>query len=127
MPKKRMFNHGDRIARTRKAHEHFETDTPACAVCGENRTAILEKHHIAGRAYDPETMILCKNHHGLMTDMQKDFPPNVNDPPSKLECIGRMLLNLSDLFAILIEKLKEFGLYLIELAQSEFDSLEDKS
>jgi hypothetical protein len=117
MPRKRTFNHGDRIARMRKACERLETETPACAICGEDRPVVLEKHHIAGRAYDPTTMILCKNHHALMTDAQKDFPPDSSDEPSQLERIGRMLLNLADLFAILVVKLKEFGLHLIELAQ----------
>jgi len=127
MPKKRQFDYGDRIARVRKACERLGTDAPACAICGETRPLLLEKHHVAGRAYDPATMILCKNHHALMTDAQKDFPPNVSDPPSQLETIGRMLLNLAELFAILVEKLKEFGLYLIELARSEFESSADKS
>lgn len=121
MAKRKEFDHGDRVARARKTCERLGTPEPACAVCGENRPVILEKHHIAGRAYDPETMILCKNHHGLMTDFQKDFPPGVNDPPCQLERIGRMLLNLAELFAILIEKLKEFGLYLIELARKEVE------
>ena len=119
MPKKRQFNHGDRIARMRKACERLETETPACSICGEDRPILLEKHHIAGRAYDPATMILCKNHHALMTDAQKDFPPDVSNPPTDVERIGRMLLNLADLSAILVEKLKEFGVYLIELAKSD--------
>jgi len=126
MTKKRKFNHGDAIARARKACERLGTAEPACAVCGENRPTLLEKHHIAGQAYDPATMILCSNHHRLTTDAQKDFPPNVSDPPNKLESIGRMLLNLADLFAILVEKLKEFGLHLIELAQSGFHDPEEK-
>lgn len=124
MPKKKQFDYGDRIARARKKCESLGTDEPACAICGENRPALLEKHHIAGKAYDPATMILCKNHHALMTDFQKEFPPNVNDPPSKLESIGRMLINLAELFAILVEKLKEFGLYLIELARTQPDEFQ---
>ena len=76
MTKKKQFNYGDRIARTRRKHEYFGTTEPACSVCGEKRVALLEKHHIAGKDYDPATMILCKNHHALMTEFQKDFPPN---------------------------------------------------
>lgn len=119
MTKKRQFDHRDRIARARRKHEHFGTTEPACSVCGESRVALLEKHHIAGRAYDPATMILCKNHHALMTEFQKDFPPDAGDPSNALERIGRMLLNLAELFAILVEKFKEFGIYLIELARKE--------
>ena len=119
MSKKRQFDYGDRIARTRRKHEYFGTIEPACSVCGENRVALLEKHHIAGRAYDPATMILCKNHHALMTEFQKDFPAGADDSPNALECIGRMLLNLAELFAILVEKFKEFGIYFIELARKE--------
>ena len=117
MSKRKKPTYGDAIASARKACERLETDTPACAVCGEDRPTILERHHIAGRKYDPATMILCKNHHALITDTQKDFPPNT-DSPSELECIGRMLINLAELFRMLVEKLKEFGTYLIEMAQS---------
>lgn len=122
MPKKRTFNHGDAAARARRAYERLGTTEPACAVCGETRPTILERHHIAGKDYDPETMILCRNHHGLITDAQKDFPNGGSDLPNYLECIGRMLLNLAELFAILVEKLREYGAYLIELEQKNPDS-----
>lgn len=123
MTKKKQFNYGDRIARTRRKHEYFGTTEPACSVCGEKRVALLEKHHIAGKDYDPATMILCKNHHALMTEFQKDFPPNASDPPNTLERLGRMLLNLAELFAILVEKFKEFGIYLIERARKEAEGV----
>lgn len=114
-------DYGDSIARARKACERLETDEPACAVCGENRPIILERHHIAGRKYDPATMVLCKNHHALLTDAQKDFPADANGSPDYLGRIGRMLLNLAELFKLLVEKLTEFGHYLIELARSQTD------
>ncbi|HEY1708265.1 MAG TPA: hypothetical protein VGG10_08355 [Rhizomicrobium sp.] len=118
MKKRKQPDYGDQIARARKACETLGTDTPACSICGEDRPVVLERHHIAGRKYDPETMILCKNHHALMTDMQKNYPSDASLEPTQLERVGRMLLNLADLFRILVEKLTEFGHYLIELSQA---------
>lgn len=126
MTKKRVFNHGDAVARARKACERLGVPDPACAVCGENRPVILERHHIAGRAYDPATMILCLNHHGLMSDAQKNFPNGSDTADNYLECMGRMLLNLAELLAILIHKFREYGTYLIELAQAHKDNTESR-
>lgn len=122
MSQRRKFNHVDAVARARRARERLGAVEPACAICGEDRPTILEKHHIAGRAYDPATMILCRNHHGLMSDAQKDFPGDPEATDIYLDAMGRMLLNLAELLAILVQKFREFGTYLIELAQTHAET-----
>jgi hypothetical protein len=57
------------------------------------------------------------NCHRKQSDAQKDHPAQVNNPPSPLERIGHMLLGLADLFAALIEKMREYGHYLIDTAR----------
>ena len=94
-------------------------DDPHCVRCGENDPFCLELHHIAGQAYDAATVILCRNCHRKPSDMQRDHPPRVSDPPSLYEQAGHFLLGLADLFSILIEKCRQFGTALIELAQSK--------
>ena len=44
----------------------------ACWGCGENRhPALLQVHHPAGRAHDPNfTVLLCRNCHAIATDDQ---------------------------------------------------------
>lgn len=121
MKKKTSQTYGDAIARARKARERLGIEDPVCAVCGEDRPVLLERHHVAGRKNDSATVILCKNHHALITDAQKDLPPPTGDKPICLERIGQMLLGLAELFKILIEKLSEFGHYLIDLARSQAD------
>jgi hypothetical protein len=56
-------------------------DNPACVICGEtDRVALrraarklVEFHHLAGRANDPELGIdLCLNHHAILTEQLRD-------------------------------------------------------
>ncbi len=104
--------------RRQKALERLGTNTPQCVHCGESDHRCLEAHHIAGRAYDEQTVVMCRNCHRKLSDSQKDHPPKVSEKdPSLLECIGHFLLGLADLFEMLMEKLREFGKALIEGAK----------
>ena len=94
--------------------EKLGTQRPVCCRCGEHDDRCLEAHHIAGRAYTDDTVIVCRNCHRKLSDAQKDHPQQWADDPSMLERIGHFLLGLADFFILLAKKLTEFGLWLIE-------------
>ncbi len=101
--------------RRQKALERLGTNTPRCVHCGESDYRCLEAHHIAGRAYDEETVVTCRNCHRKLSDSQKDHPNTpAGEDPSLLDQIGHFLLGLADLFEMLMQKLREFGRLLIE-------------
>ena len=93
--------------RKQRTLQRLGTDLTQCVVCGEVDWRCLERHHLAGRAYDDTTVILCRNCHRKQSDpsANADAPSN---PPS-LECIGRFLLGLAALLLMLAAKLKTFG------------------
>lgn len=108
----------DREVRRQRALQRLDSSDPRCARCGENDPHCLERHHIAGRAYDDRTTIVCRNCHRKLSDLQCDHPAQIGDPPSLNEHVGHFLLGLADLFALLIEMLREFGLALIKMARA---------
>jgi len=97
--------------------EQLGTNEPVCLACGKDHWAVFEKHHIAGCRYCAMTILHCKNCHAEATALQKGHPPPQRDEPSKEEIIGRLLMGLADFFELLIEKLREFGEYLIKKGQ----------
>ena len=101
-------------ARRQQALQRLGCDSPRCIRCGETDPRCLEHHHIAGQAYDGTLATLCRNCHRKASDMQRDHPPQVDDPPSLTERVGHFLLGLADLFALLIEVCRQFGHALIE-------------
>lgn len=110
----------DKAKETRKQNrlERLGSNNPACVLCGENDDRALELHHIAGKAYDDELVPVCRNCHRKLSDDQKDHPKQICKPPTNPEIIGHFLLGLADLFALLVEKLREFGNCLIQAAQN---------
>lgn len=92
------------------------TNRPICPSCGETRWQCFELHHIAGRKFDPQEMPLCMNCHAICSDLQKGHPAQLGPKPSPLEIVGRYLLGLADILGMVVAKLKEFGLLLIEQA-----------
>ena len=100
---------------------------PHCIFCGENDWCVLEKHHIAGKAYDDFTGIHCRNCHRKQSDRQKDHPEPTGAPLGLPEAVGRFLLGLADFFELLIEKLREFGEALIANVQAETATPEVRS
>lgn len=102
--------------RKQKALERLGTNTPVCVLCGETDWRCLELHHIAAQAFDGTPAIVCRNCHRKLSDMQKDHPEQTITPPDPLERIGHFLLGLADLFALLVDKLREFGKDLIARA-----------
>ena len=45
-----------------------------CVVCIEDDLRCLELHHIAGRTFADDVVVVCCNCHGKLSDMQKDHP-----------------------------------------------------
>lgn len=100
--------------RRQAALRRLGCDDPRCVRCGEDEPSCLELHHIAGQAYDDATIILCRNCHRKASYVQRDHPPQVNDPPGLAEQAGQFMLGLADMFELLIEVCRRFGLALIE-------------
>lgn len=105
------------------------TRTPECVKCGEsnpsaltgvspeiicyesqakasNRTPI-ERHHPAGRNNDPFTIPMPGNEHRILSDMQKDWPPETlrNPNASPLRKAAAMIRGFLDLLRLLIERI----------------------
>lgn len=103
--------------RIERAYQRLGTRTPVCTTCDETNPHCLELHHIAGRKYHDDTVIQCRNCHRKLSDSQLDhLSPQATGPDAQLVVIGRYLLGLADWFALLVERLREFGAWLIELA-----------
>jgi hypothetical protein len=75
-----------------------------CAVCGESDPRLLEVHHVAGAANDPEsTVVLCLNHHRQQSADQRAAGVDL-DPRrirTLLERIVSWLRGLALFFAML--------------------------
>jgi hypothetical protein len=108
-----------RLARLRR----LGSSNPVCVVCGEDDDRCLEKHHITYGQLRDEVAIICRNCHRKLSDAQKDQPPLTGDPvvDEVLYAIGRFLLGLADLFALLVETLREFGEHLIARARGSIE------
>jgi hypothetical protein len=102
--------------RKQRQAEHFPSDA-ACMICGEKNACCLQSHHVAGRAFGDDQVIVCQNHHSQLTDKQKDHPPT---SATRTECKGRKLLGTADLMELLhnphnlVELVRRTGLDLIE-------------
>lgn len=132
--RKPFFNHGDKESRRRKACERLGSEAPHCILGNKADVHALELHHVAGKDFDDETVVLCNNHHAPVSDGQKDHPEKIPDCTNPLEAIGHISLGLGELVAAVIEdlgehplrefltylrwKLKEIGLRLIEIARA---------
>jgi hypothetical protein len=117
--RKRKSKEITRERRRQSALERLGTNDPRCIFCGEADWRVLEKHHIAGQAYDDFTCIHCRNCHRKQSDRQKDHPGPTGAPLGLSEAVGRFLLGVADFFELLIEKLREFGNALIASVQGD--------
>ena len=108
------------LARERRKRNRLEklgTDEPRCGTCGDTRWQCIEQHHPAGQKSLPDvTVLMCRNCHRMLSDDQRDHPAFVPDADGLLQAIGHFLLGLADMLRIIIERLSEFGLALIERA-----------
>lgn len=99
--------------------ERLGTDRPVCVVCGEDDPRCLEAHHLAGRAFDGQTVPVCRNCHRKLSDDQKDHPGKIGNPPSALERIAHFLLGLVDFLQLVIDRVRAFAVELLEIDAAE--------
>ena len=107
----------DESERRKQSRLHkLGTNTPHCATCGNSDWRVIEEHHPDSRKRDKLVVLLCANDHRIVTDEQNDHPPGVDGCDPFLLSVGNFLLGLADMFAIIIERLYEFGETLIARA-----------
>jgi hypothetical protein len=112
------MNGNEKEARKQNRLETLGSNNPVCIICGENDWRTLEQHHIAGQAYGEELCNVCRNCHRKLSDDQKEHPKQIGKPATNFETIGHLLLGLADFLALLVEKLRECGQFLIQAAQA---------
>jgi hypothetical protein len=107
----------DNSERRKQSRLHkLGTNTPHCAICGNSDWRVIEEHHPDSRKRDNLVVLLCANDHRIVTADQKDHPPGANGCDPFLLSVGNFLLGLADMFALIIERLREFGKNLITRA-----------
>jgi len=107
--------HLDREDRLERAYQRLGTRNPVCRTCGRhdpNHPEIFDLHHIAGKSHE-DVFIECSNCHRTLSDQQKDHVPPGSQPVGVLSTIGRYLLGLVDMLAMIIETLRTFGNWLL--------------
>jgi hypothetical protein len=108
------IKHLDKEDRLEQHYRRLGTHEPRCVFCGESDPRCLEKHHIAGRRHHTDTVIVCRNHHRMLSDDQLDhMPPGRKPSQGKLTTIGLFLLGLCALLMLIVKRLREFGYWLI--------------
>jgi hypothetical protein len=106
-----------RETRKLKALDRLGTDHPICVCCGETDWRCMELHHLEGEDFGKTLVIVCRNCHRKLSDVQKDHPQKLGESPMNLEIIGQFLRGLADALILIAEKLVEFSEYLIEQAR----------
>lgn len=76
----------------------------------------MDAHHPADYGRDETTACICANCHRIVSDDQKDHPPFDPNADPALDRIDHFLIGFADMLRIIIEKLYEFGLLLIDMA-----------
>ena len=97
-----------RESRKQHARERLGVFYPKCFFCDETNPLALEKHHVAGHGYHEDTVIVCRNHHRLLSDLQKDHPPKIYEHPCDLERMAHYLAGMADFFELLVRTLRDF-------------------
>lgn len=115
----------NRERRRQSALERLGTNTPICLACGEGDPLVQEKHHIAGQSFDGMTASICRNCHRKLSDSQKDEPGKIYEQPHPLEIIAHFLWGLAALFALLVDKLEEFAVLLMDWADENAGNVEE--
>src|SRR4051794_16408142 len=116
----------DDYERRRQSRLHkIGTNTPRCAICGDPDWRVIEEHHPDTRKRDHLVVLLCANHHRLVTDDQKDHPSENPECDELLVRIGNFILGLADMLALIIDRLYEYGNALVARANETIVSAGD--
>jgi hypothetical protein len=82
-------------------------DNPVCIHCGEDDWRCLELHHVARRANDDLTAIVCRNCHRKVSDASDNGSADLNPPI--LERVGQLLMGLAEFLIALANTLLRYG------------------
>jgi hypothetical protein len=104
----------DSERRRQKALERLRNNEPLCAICGETNPHCLERHHVAGRSFRGDEVIVCRNCHRKLSVAQRGHPSQVCTPPALDEQAARLLLGLADLLAAVVKQLRRLANELID-------------
>ena len=118
-----MSTMSDAERRYLRALERLGTSHPVCVACGEDDPRCLEAHHIAGRAFDDQTVLVCRNCHRRLSDAQRDHPEKIGTPPSLLEKLAHFLLGLGDMLHLIADRLKAFAADLLGIVAAEAEGV----
>ena len=91
-----------------------------CPIClHEYAAGEMNKHHLVPKSRKGKvTILVCRNCHRKLTNQQHDHVPHTTaESNGELATIGRYLLGLCDLLAVIIETLRNFGKWLIGESQ----------
>ena len=110
-----MSTHSDKDDRVEQHYRRVGTHEPRCLICGETDPRCLEKHHIAGRRHHEDTALVCRNCHRKLSDSQaRPYAARGQQvPEGQLTTIGLFVLGLCDFLVLIIERLREFGHWLV--------------
>ena len=113
---KRTISTDENERRKQSRLHKLGTNTPHCAICGNTDWRVIEEHHPDSRKRDRLVVLLCANHHRIVTVDQKEHLPGVEGCDPFLTSVGNFLLGLADMLVLIIERLYEFGEALIARA-----------
>src|SRR5437868_3572563 len=103
--------------------ERLGSNDPRCLFCDEADPACLELHHVSGKAFGDDCIVVCRNCHRKLSDKQREHPPTISKNPNTLECLGWLLLGVADSLELLkvpeqlVQLIRNGGLHLIEYGQ----------
>lgn len=87
---------------------------PICFSCEEADPLVLEEHHMVGKAYSDEAILLCKNCHAKVTAGQNLFPPKARSHKAPLkERLTYALYSLILLIEQILSYLKDLCLEIV--------------
>jgi hypothetical protein len=104
--------------RRQKALERLGTNKPKCVFCNESNPHCLERHHIPGRGFGDEVVIVCRNCHRKLSNSQKGHSSKINDPPSLDERVEHFLDGGADFLVVLADSLRKYARELDERTRS---------
>jgi hypothetical protein len=113
--------HPDKEDRLEQHYRRVGTRAPRCIICGESDPRCLEKHHLAGRRYHEDTVLVCRNCHRKLSDDQRDHVQRGQEEPveGKRTTFALFVLGLCDFLLLIVQRLREFAYWLINESENK--------